>query len=136
MPQLNSPAAVASWLQGNARVIERPHGFKIGPLTARQANFALSAAKGCSTAQLQDPELEVPALNYVARLGAEHRAAVRKYLAAEAAHRSFAARHDDDDPAHGEHQQRVATARATMAAAELAVVNAERMLAQLRGESV
>lgn len=138
MQQINTPAAAAAWIgskgRNTPRVIRRPQGFKLGPLTVRQANFVLDSAKGCSAAQLIDPQFEVPALNTLATASAGYHKAVAKYLAAEGAHRSFANSHDHDDPGHEQHQLRVRLSRDVMVAAEIALLIAERELDQARGE--
>lgn len=72
---------------------------------------ATAALVACTTARIYDPQHEIPALVKFADAAETHRSAVLAHEQARHAHVRFAATHANDDPAHGELQDKLQQAR-------------------------
>lgn len=78
---------------------------------------AAATVRGCEAAGIHDPAELLPLAEFAAA-AEERESALTQYRRAVHAHKRFATTHDQDDPAHEEHQRAVALAQATLTAAE------------------
>lgn len=102
--------------------------------TTRALGLATSAAFACETAGIKDPAELVPMAEF-ARTAEIYFAALSQFRRLTQAHSRFAATHDDDDPAHGDQQNCIGRAKATLNAAEIGFKRALVSWKIARGES-
>lgn len=78
---------------------------------------AFDFAEACTAAGIHDPA-EIPHLVAYAKAAEKREESLARYRRAKAAHVAFSASHDDDDPAHEDHQRRLGQARTVLTATE------------------
>jgi hypothetical protein len=102
--------------------------------SAKALAHVTGLAFACETAGISDPAELAPMASF-ARTSEIYFAALSQYRRLKQAHGRFAATHDEDDPAHGQHQDSLGRARAALNAAEVAYKRTLVAWRESRGES-